>query len=222
MRQGICLKSSSEYNYQQIFLEWGILVMDIFEWLVPLLMSVFVVGSFTEMFFGWKVYIPVIYHLRPTVYRTEKTYMADPEKILNVDFNNMEEILVKTVKGKKIIFFRRKYYWFRFEMQSSWPLWGVIKLTDLGGKTKAAIVGKPPLFTSWFLLIWIALFLVGFIGVGLSAIKGKSELFIIVLIVPVFICAICGLSYVLEKGRFLRHLKDIDDVLSRNGINPIP
>ncbi len=71
----------------------------------PILFLLFALAmvAIFEAIIGWKAYIHWIYYIRPTLYRTEKTYMANPEKILDVDFNNMKEIFVKTDREKNII-----------------------------------------------------------------------------------------------------------------------
>lgn len=188
-----------------------------------------IIAVISETYWGWRKYIPLIYKMRPTRYKTEKVYSTAPENILNVDFSDMDEIHVYIDVKNKSIYFRRKYLMFNpqiwIRVHSSWPLWGTIKLSDLGGKTKADIVGKLPFTTSYFAFLLIMP--ISLAGMFIS--KGKLEfslafVFIPLVLIPIGQLLIYGMEKLVfilfEKKRFIRHINDIDELLMKNGIHP--
>jgi hypothetical protein len=175
--------------------------------------ALWAIGIF-EILVGWQTYIPFLYRLRPTIYRTSRLYGIGSEKFLETDFGNMDEITVIISRPSKMILFRRKLF-FRFEAGSSWPLFGTIELTDLGDKCKAEFVGKPPFGTTY--LVAFFCFVPGCFSTHDSS---RLEVILSFLGTTVFVAIMLGASYFLEKGRFVRHIADIENVLRNHGIIP--
>lgn len=177
---------------------------------------VLLIGSFPEIYCGWKVKIPIIFQIRPTVCRLTRIYSAKPEKILRLSFSNMREILVSVDREDRTLFFIRKPFWYRlFEMRSSWPLLGTIEFSEIDGKTKALIEGKPPFTTTYSIPVFVFAFVV--IGCKNGDINlGISFLFIM------FMVVMLGLSYFIERARFFRHVNAIETVMKKKGIERLP
>ena len=171
-------------------------------------------ASFAELSYGWKINSPLLYKLRPTLFRTTRIYKAKPKQIFGIDFKNLDEIFVSIDRPSMMIFFRRKLFIRIFELNSLLSFWGTIKLTDHGDSSKAIYVGKPP-FSS---LCCIACFFAIFVLI-LNHTNNPDVIFFLWLLFPIFILMLI-ISYIFEKRRFVRHISDIENLLYINGVFP--
>lgn len=168
--------------------------------------------TIAELNIGWKMNRPLLYKMRPTLYRTTRIYKVKLGNIMGINYENMEEIFVSVDKYSKTIFFRKKMFSKIFELSGPCPFWGTIELIDLDDKIQATFIGKPP-FSTLYTMVCICILI-------LINLEGFEDIFLSWWVLPVIYALMLVFSYIIEKRKFIRHISDIENLLHCNGIIP--